>query len=378
MHWSLDQWRRRIGGWSGGSGAGGTKSISASGTDSFNQVLLWSCILLWLTIFTFAFLSLVRSQIIFVPAFVIWSCSQWWIKAVIQQSSTKRRLSIQLSVRLSFVILFLFLFRYASANDLGAGQSDAESSSLATVVASTVAFAQTTARVARVALRSITNQPNTSESSCDNRSSTNRKRDSTASGGGSGSTKKKKKFFTFTEESYEAFYAELISKAEDVPSSHSGHTRIADILDCDKMKSLICLIFQILSSHTRSKIRKQCTLEHVVKMFRAVDIDIYDFRDDIDEKFEKYELGVFLKMMLVYTIRKKQGACACCGREVEDFLFGAIGFESNHWEDDKDINGDTEGSKCFDICAGNFGRSLMDILFELAKTRLECWVCHNK
>lgn len=96
-------------------------------------------------------------------------------------------------------------------------------------------------------------------------------------------------------------------------------------------------------------------------------------------RFRKDGLGRFLKRMLCYTLRFKQTGCACCGTLIGiNTLFGALGFESNHWLDDKDSNGDSDGSKLFGLSAENFDRTLEDLLLEFVKTRLECWLCHNK
>ena len=413
MHWSLDQWRRSIGGWSGGCSLDdrddGKSGGGSGGYGSVNRVLLWLCCLVWFMLFSAA-LALAARAFIW-SSFLRWIntinylCSIWWVIAVFQQCGSGRMKCI--------VILLFFLVRYALADDLGSVQSD-DTMPSSSVMASAVAGA---ARVTRSVFKSITNRHCTSESECSGQccshehclhkptasstqqpssssnkkkrpvtSSTpsNKKRNSSASSGG-GSTKKKKKkkkskkMRIFTTDTYNAFYAKLKAKAKEIPPVQNDHRSIADILDSPKMKQLISLIFIIISSDYRSSIRRDCTLEKVAEMFRAVDININDFRDDIDAKFEKYGLTKFLQMLLVYTFRKKQGACACCGRKVEDFLYGAIGFESNHWKDDKATNGDTvEGSKCFDLCCTNFDRCLEDILNELVKTRLECWVCHNR
>ena len=58
-------------------------------------------------------------------------------------------------------------------------------------------------------------------------------------------------------------------------------------------------------------------------------------------------------------------------------MFGACGFDSNHYADDN-VQSDDERVKCFGVSASNFDRSFVDIISELCKTRLECWKCHNR
>ena len=399
MNWSLDQWRRCIGGWSGGcclSICGGNGCGSAVGEESVYQILLW------FTIFA-AFVSLVRPSIIS----FIWSCLHWWINAVVWLCShwwiIQQLCRAPKSCR---VILFLLLLHYASADDFGSGQSGAESYSFVAVASTVVASAaEGAARVVRrFALRPITNQSNDKDKECNSRRTTQhskpksnsrtKRTSSSSSGGDSGSAKKRKQYEKkkrFTPTTFDAFYKMLLHEADQIPSQHAGHTSLREILQCDKMRALIAVIHIIITSgYTSSYYRAMNDLTAVEMLFQQVGVDIHNFRDDIrdtfDEngvlvpgRFRKDDLSRFLKRMLCYTLRFKQTGCACCGTLIGiKTLFGALGFESNHWLDDKDSNGDSDGSKLFGLSAENFNRPLEDLLLEFVKTRLECWLCHNK
>ena len=287
MTWSLDQWRRRIGGWSGGcclSVGGGNSNGCGSGEESVNQIFLWSCILLWFTIFA-AFVTLVRPSIIS----FIWSCLHWWINAVVWLCShwwiIQQLCRAPKSCR---VILFLLLLHYASADDFGSGQSGAESYSFVAVASTVVASAAegATRLVRRFALRPITNQSNTSDKDSKPKSNSRTKRTSSSSSGGdSGSAKKRKqKKKRFTPTTFDAFYKMLLHEADQIPSQHAGHTSLREILQCDKMRALIAAIHAIIRSGNTSFYRSMNNLEVVEMMFQKVGVDIHNFRDDIRDK----------------------------------------------------------------------------------------------
>ena len=179
-------------------------------------------------------------------------------------------------------------------------------------------------------------------------------------------------------QAYDKFYAEIVRLAKKIPSGHANHKPISQILEETEMRNLIVRLLYLMSMATNDPNRSDLTLDSIIGMFSAVGVDLNQFRDDLEARFEKDNTNVFLKRMLVYTIRFKQCACACCGRKILIFTFGALGFESNHHPDDN-ATCDDEKTKWFDVSASNFARPLQDIIFELCtKTRLECWLCHSR
>ena len=193
-------------------------------------------------------------------------------------------------------------------------------------------------------------------------------------------------------EQFNKFYDELIRLAELIPQNqqHADHVSIATILKDNKMKAVCWYILTVSSFGSNDGRRNNITLKKIIKLFKSAGCDIRPFRGgkDKDEQeknltayYEKHEnnISFFLTAMFVYTIRCMQGACAVCGKVIEDLLFGALGYESNHWEADKDSNDcGGEGDKCFGVNAHNFGKAFIDIMTELVKTQLECWECHNR
>jgi hypothetical protein len=109
-------------------------------------------------------------------------------------------------------------------------------------------------------------------------------------------------------------------------------------------------------------------------------VDITKFCDDLharyDEDIRRSGVCMFLKRILLYTIRCEQVCCGKCGRQIDDLLYGAVGFEGNHVADDN-AESDDERIKCFNPDIHAFDGDLVDALFEICKTRLECWRCHN-
>ena len=174
---------------------------------------------------------------------------------------------------------------------------------------------------------------------------------------------------------FDRFWEALKAEARKVPSEQDGHVSILGILEDPKIYALIFSIFRLIKLSQKNGIG--ITYQAISKIFEAAGIDISIFRDDMEEQFRKLQLNQFLKMNVVYTFRSKQTCCAKCARLIIDFMFGGIGYESNHYADDN-AESDEERSKWFDISGKNFGRKLEDILFELCKTRLECWRCHNR
>ena len=341
---SLEQWRRSIGG-------GGRISYLGGTSNSFLPYLLlilllssgliwffgWTDIIInWLDIIAgcFGLDSLdAYYYFSFFITFVIgyWSAPPWLIK----------RLIVEYRILSCFLLLFTCIVS-VSANNL-------ESEVVSVVDVGLLG----------VSVRALSNSP---------------KRKRTRRGGYSG---------RMGSAEFERMYDKLLTEANKIPSDGevNGHKRLFDILNEDGMKGLIAFIFKILPmSPAERKSEGYDNLAFVVELFQVVGVNIFDFRDDIEEKFDEKGLGSFLKMMLCYTLRFKQGGCACgCGRQINKLFrkFGALGFESNHYADDKASNG-MLGTKRFNLSRNNFDRDLEDLLFEFVKTRLECWECHNR
>ena len=177
-------------------------------------------------------------------------------------------------------------------------------------------------------------------------------------------------------EQFNKFYDELIRLAELIPQNqqHADHVSIATILKDNKMKAVCWYILTVSSFGSNDGRRNNITLKKIIKLFKSAGCDIRPFRGgkDKDEQeknltayYEKHEnnISYFLTAMFVYTIRCKQGACAVCGKVIEDLLFGALGYESNHWEDDKDSNDcGGEGDKCFGVSCTNFGLAFVRVM----------------
>ena len=62
--------------------------------------------------------------------------------------------------------------------------------------------------------------------------------------------------------------------------------------------------------------------------------DIARFRpEDSEDYFNKHCLSHFLTLHFIYILREKQCACARCGILIDSPMYGAIGFESDHVEE---------------------------------------------
>jgi len=317
--------------------------------------------------------------------FVVWLCSRRVANAVILQYRRITRKQLSIISLLTFVVLSAC---YAFADDFGGDNNINEACSLggAVLAAAGAVAAQGATRVVCNALGNITN----CLSGCSSCPSSSNKRPRPSSTKKKVKKKKKKvkkkepirtRIFTSGKE-WNAFYSNLIKEAKKIPPEHGKHVHLADILKDKKMETLIALIFKVISFGSNDSRRNEYDLDHIVGMFKAVGVNIYDFYggvEKLEERFDKDDLGRFLKRMLMYTLRFKQTGCACCGKLIgDDTLYGALGFESNHWLDDKTSNGDSEGTKCFEVNVGCLGYALDVILLEFVKTRLECWLCHNK
>ncbi len=192
----------------------------------------------------------------------------------------------------------------------------------------------------------------------------------------------------FTQQQFNSFYAELLTMAKEVSDDtktqcpNSGeHVPIHSILQKPSIRNII---FEIMAKSKRNfNALRFDSLETIIQFFTTNGVDITKFCDQLracydgDLRHANNGVCIFLKRMLLYTIRCEQGCCGKCGVAIDNLLYGAVGFESNHVADDN-AESDDERIKCFNANIGAFGTGdLVDSLFEICKTRLECWKCHN-
>jgi hypothetical protein len=190
----------------------------------------------------------------------------------------------------------------------------------------------------------------------------------------------------FTPAEFNAWYEEIKAMALEVKNDTTAnqpksgqHIPIYDVLLRNNIRTIIYEVMR--TSKMNRQAQKFNNLDEVIKFFAENDVDITGFCDDLQARYDK-DVGdnrccKFLKRMILYTIRNEQYGCGKCGRKIEELIFGAIGFESNHVADDN-ATSDDERIKCFEASITKFlTGDLVDTLFEICKTRLECWRCHN-
>eukprot|EP00984_Skeletonema_dohrnii_P012939 scaffold5303_cov97-Skeletonema_dohrnii-CCMP3373.AAC.1 len=189
----------------------------------------------------------------------------------------------------------------------------------------------------------------------------------------------------FNLDEFNAFYDELCAMAKEVkvdtdtqcPNS-GDHVPIYDILQKTNIRKIIREVMAVCKRNDNALIFDR--LGTIIQFFSKNDIDIRDFCHNLQERYDAdikdSGVSLFLKRMLLYTIRNEQGCCGKCGQTIEDVIYGAVGYESNHVSDDN-ATSDEERIKCFNASITAFHGDPVDALFELCKTRLECWRCHN-
>eukprot|EP00985_Skeletonema_marinoi_P006588 scaffold2848_cov91-Skeletonema_marinoi.AAC.2 len=190
----------------------------------------------------------------------------------------------------------------------------------------------------------------------------------------------------FNLDQFNAFYDELCAMAKEVKVDtdaqcpNSGrHVPIYDILQKSNIRTIIYEVMAVCKRNNNAL--KLDRLGTIIQFFSTNGIDIRDFCHDLQKRYDAdvkdvHKVSDFLKRMLLYTLRNEQGCCGKCGRTIEDVIYGAVGYESNHVLDDN-ATSDEERIKCFDANITAFHDDPVDALFELCKTRIECWRCHN-
>ena len=103
--------------------------------------------------------------------------------------------------------------------------------------------------------------------------------------------------------------------------------------------------------------------------------DIARFRpEDSEDYFNKHHLSHFLTNHFIYILRENQCACARCGILIDSPMYGAIGFESDHVEENYRVLEDSE--KALSLACGV--KCIGTALIEASKTQLTCGFCHYR
>jgi hypothetical protein len=78
---------------------------------------------------------------------------------------------------------------------------------------------------------------------------------------------------------------------------------------------------------------------------------------------------------ILYLLKEKQCACARCGIVIADPMFGAIGYECDHVEENHREN--DQSMKMFDITSA-YEKEVYVAINEIVKTQLTCGTCHYR
>lgn len=166
-----------------------------------------------------------------------------------------------------------------------------------------------------------------------------------------------------------------VAEATDAKfKSHPNHTPLKEAYRDPNVTDMIFLAKQIATVHMNDKGRKQFTLERIMIAFNAHGHgDIGRLRDDLEDFFNKKGISLFLRDILYYLLRERQGACARCGRKISNHTHGAWGFQCDHVAENfrKPGEASTKTGSVSDI------EELMKKLLEMAQTQLTCGKCHD-
>ena len=171
--------------------------------------------------------------------------------------------------------------------------------------------------------------------------------------------------------------------------THENHIPVHEILAEKGMETLIGSLLNLTTFSKNSEDKKNFQrlvdssssnpqLDFISNLFKKhAGVDVSIFRDDWDERFEKYPVGNNCHAMFIYTMRHKQKCCAKCGKKFKSTLFGNEG-ESNHIRADGALPGSEEANtKSHDITITTAGWALERNTWEFGETQIECTECHN-
>jgi hypothetical protein len=170
-------------------------------------------------------------------------------------------------------------------------------------------------------------------------------------------------------------YAEILIQKPEF-QVHKNHVPIAAILKQDDVKDLIFLATKISQLGPNDTDRQVITIQSVINSFDGLNFgSISRFNPDDFECIDTSSHAVkeFMLKNIIYLLKEKQCACARCGMEIEDRMFGAIGYECDHVEENYREN--DQSMKLFKI-ADAFRKEVDVAINEVTKTQLTCGTCH--
>jgi hypothetical protein len=178
-------------------------------------------------------------------------------------------------------------------------------------------------------------------------------------------------------------YSSAIANAEKLANHefnvvHENHVSIATILKQKKMKMLILAATKFSQLDPNDNERRDITIQSVVDLFD--DLAFGSIRRFNPEDFDSIDQSSrhvceFMLKNILYLLKEKQCACARCGIVIEDTMFGAIGYESDHVEENHREN--DQSMKMFHI-ADAYRKEVYVAINEISKTQLTCGTCHYR
>ncbi len=174
-------------------------------------------------------------------------------------------------------------------------------------------------------------------------------------------------------------YSASITKSErllhDYPVA-PNHVPIVQILQRDNVKEFFHVASLISTIGGRDPARQAYSYPKIKSMFANLNFgDIARFRpEDSEDFFNKHPLSYFLTQNFICILRENQCACARCGILIDCPMFGAIGFESDHVEENYRVNEDSERALSLDSHVS----CIETALSEASKTQLTCGFCHYR
>ena len=198
----------------------------------------------------------------------------------------------------------------------------------------------------------------------------------------------------YTDQELDRFLEECIAEASLTKTkaisqrkkSADQHVFVYDLLQRDNIRRMLSCVLAHCKQRSDALVFR--SLDDVESLFlNDFGIDILPFFDgDREELQNRYDTdvrlfngchSVFLKRMMVYSMKSESLNCGKCNKPFDGKRYGAGNGEANHIADDtaKNVN---ERRKSFGVCALNFTLDVCDLIFEVCKIDMECCRCHNK